>query len=66
MGLIFLRRKDTIYNTFNSSVERAEIPPVGDVRIVHYDEQHPKEGRTQKFRLTLLDHLTGKPIVDEL
>jgi hypothetical protein len=51
MGLIFLRRKDTIYNAFNSSAERAEIPPVGDVRIVHYDEQHPKEGRTQKFRL---------------
>ena len=66
MSLIFLRRKDTSHNAFNSSVERAEIPPVGDVRIVHYDEQHPKEGRTQKFRLTLLDHLTGKPIADEL
>jgi hypothetical protein len=66
MGLIFLRRKDTIYNAFNSLVERAEIPPVEDVIIIHYDEQHPKEGRTQKFRLTLLSHLTGQPIADEL
>jgi hypothetical protein len=65
MDLIFPRGKDTISNAFNSSVERAEIPPVGDVRIVHYDEQHPKEGRAQKFRLTLLDHATGRPIADE-
>jgi hypothetical protein len=66
MELIFPRGKDTISNAFNSSVERTEIPPVAKVRIVHYDEQHPKEGRTQKFRLTLLSHLTGQPIADEL
>jgi hypothetical protein len=66
MELIFPRGKDTLSNAFNSSVERTEIPPVDEVRIVHYDEQHPKEGRTQKFRLTLLDHVTSQPIADEL
>jgi hypothetical protein len=66
MELIFPRGKDTIYNAFNNSIERAEIPAINDVRIVHYDEQHPKEGRIQKFRLTLLDHVTGQPIADEL
>lgn len=34
--------------------------------IVHYDEQHPKEGRCQKFRLTLLNYKTKQPIADEL
>ena len=34
--------------------------------IVLYDEQHPKKGRTQKFRLTLLDSVTGQPIAEEL
>ena len=34
--------------------------------LVHYDEQHPNEGRTQKYRLTLLDHASGQPIADEL
>lgn len=66
MDFIFPRGKDTIYNSFNSSVENTEIPPIKDVRIVHYDEQYPKEGRTQKYRLTLSDHVTGQPIADEL
>ena len=63
---IFLGRKDTICRAFNSSVEIAELPPVDDIKIVHYDEHHPKSGRTQKFRLTLLDHITRRPIADEL
>jgi len=66
MDFIFPRGKDTKYNSFNSSVENTKIPPIKDVRIVHYDEQYPKEGRTQKYRLTLLDHVTGQPIADEL
>ena len=41
-------------------------PPAEDIRIVLYDEQHPKKGRTQKFRLTLLDGVTGQPIAEEL
>ena len=34
--------------------------------IVQHDEQHPKKGRTQKFRLTLLNYRTKQPIADEL
>ena len=47
-----------IYNT--------EVPPLEDVLIVHYDEQFPKEGRSQKYRLTLLDAKTKRPLADEL
>jgi hypothetical protein len=32
---------------------------------VHYDEQHPKAGRNQKYRLTLLDSVTRQVIADE-
>jgi len=46
--------------------KRHHFPPVEDVQIAHYDEQHPKMGRTQKFRLTLLDSVTGRPIADGL
>jgi hypothetical protein len=66
MELIFPRGKDTIHNDFTNSVEKTYIPPVEYIQIVHYDEQHPKMGRTQKFRLTLLDGVTGRPIADEL
>jgi len=66
LGLIFPRGKDTIYRAFNGAVDSTEIPQVEDVRIVHYDEQHPKKGRTQKYRLTLLDGVTGKVIAEEL
>jgi len=66
MKLIFPRGKDTIFNDFADSLERTVLPPVEDIRIVLYDEQHPKKGRTQKFRLTLLDGVTGQPIAEEL
>jgi len=66
MKLVFPRGKTTIYNEFMESVEKTYIPPVEDVLIVHYDEQHLKIGGTQKFRLTLLDGATGRPIADEL
>ena len=33
---------------------------------MHYDEQHPKKGRTQKYRLTLLDGETKRPIIEGL
>jgi len=39
---------------------------VEDIPIVHYDEQHPKKGRTQKYRLTLLDGVSTKVIAEEL
>ena len=52
MGLIYPQGKDTIFNMFADSVEKTVIPPIEDFQIVLYDEQHPKKGRTQKFRLT--------------
>lgn len=66
LELIFPRGKDTIYNAVADSIEKTIMPPVEDIQIVLYDEQHPKKGRTQKFRLTLLDGVTGRPIAEEL
>jgi hypothetical protein len=43
-------------------MEEVDIPEAGKAYIVHYDEQFPKKGRCQKFRLTLLDAKTKKPI----
>jgi len=42
MKLIFPRGKDTIHNDFTNSVERTYIPPIEDIKIVHYDEQQPQ------------------------
>jgi hypothetical protein len=43
-----------------------DVPSVKDIRLVHYDEQHPKAGRNQKYRLTLLDSVTRQVIAKEL
>ncbi|MEA3325046.1 MAG: hypothetical protein U9Q37_07910 [Euryarchaeota archaeon] len=66
MKLISPRGKDTIHNDFTNSVESVDIPPIEDIQIVNYDEQHPKMGGTQKFLLTLLDGVTDRPIADKL
>ncbi|MEA3325355.1 MAG: hypothetical protein U9Q37_09540 [Euryarchaeota archaeon] len=66
MELIFPGGKSTIRNAFTESVERTYIPPVQDIQIVHYDEQHPQTSGIQKYRLTLLDGVTCRPIADEL
>jgi hypothetical protein len=66
MGLIYPQGRDTIFNAFADSVEKTVIPPIEDFQIVLYDEQHPKKGRTQKYRLTLLDGVTDQPIAEEL
>jgi hypothetical protein len=66
MALIYPLGRDTSFNAFADSVEKTVIPPAEDIRIVLYGEQHPKKGRTQKFRLTLLDGVTGQPIAEEL
>ncbi len=66
LELIFPQGKDTIYRAFNDTVDSTEIPQVEDIQIVHYDEQHPKKGRTQKYRLTLLDGVSTKVIAEEL
>ncbi|AGF98001.1 Mobile element protein [Methanosarcina mazei Tuc01] len=42
------------------------VPFSENIHMVHYDEQHPKEGRCQKYRLTLLDAKTQTTIADDL
>lgn len=53
ISLIFPQSKGSVFREFNEDMENVEIPQLKDVYIVHYDEQFPKEGRCQKFRLTL-------------
>tara|TARA_Y100000034_G_scaffold133715_1_gene200033 strand:- start:583 stop:1881 length:1299 start_codon:yes stop_codon:yes gene_type:complete len=48
---------------FNERIEKFEYPQ-DNYLIVNYDEQHPKKGRMQKFRLTLLNYETKLPIAD--
>ena len=66
MHLIFPQSKSTVFRGFNHVMYNTEVPPLEDVLIVHYDEQFPKEGRSQKYRLTLLDAKTKRPLADEL
>lgn len=57
--------KDKARYLFNHRVEQFEYPQ-DNYLIVNYDEQHPKRGRAQKFRLTLLNYSTKIPIADDL
>ncbi len=66
ISLIFPQSKSTIFREFNKAMEDVEIPSLENVLIVYYDEQFPKEGRCQKFRLTILDAKTKRPLADEL
>ncbi len=66
MNLIFSRSKGTVFREFNKMMEAVEVSQLKAVYIVHYDEQFPKEGRCQKFRLTLLDAKTKQKLADEL
>jgi len=50
---------------FNERIEQFKYPQ-DNYLIVNYDEQHPKEGRMQKFRLTLLNYETKVPIAEGL
>jgi hypothetical protein len=63
---IYPRDGDTIQNWIKNSVNEIVIPKLEKVQIIHYDEQHPKSGRNQKYRLTLLDGISRKPIADEI
>jgi transposase-like protein len=66
MRYIYPRDKDTIRNMVQCANEKISVPPVNNIQFVHYDEQHPKAGRSQKYRLTLLDSPTGQVIAEEL
>ena len=58
--------KDTIRTRIAAATDKMEIPEIKDIQIVHYDEQHPKAGRSQMYRLTLFDYLSKQIIADEL
>jgi len=66
MDFIYPRSRSTILREFNKQMEQENLPKLENIRMVHYDEQHPKEGRCQRYRLTLLDAKTQQPIADEL
>src|SRR5690606_8942080 len=66
MSYLYPRDKDTIRNMVQCAIEEMDIPPVKNIQFVHYDEQHPKAGRNQKYRLTLLDSVTRQVIAEEL
>ncbi len=60
--------KDTVANLYNESMETYDRPKKErtEFQIIHYDEQFLKKRRRKKYRLTLLDGKTNKPIADEL
>lgn len=64
--IIFPQSKSTVFRKFNIGIENVEIPPLENVLIVHYDEQFPKKGRSQKYRLTILDAITKRPLAEGL
>ena len=66
MDYLYPRDKDTIRNMVQCAIMATDVPSVKDIRFVHYDEQHPKAGRNQKYRLTLLDSVTRQIIAEEL
>jgi hypothetical protein len=63
---IYPRSKDTICTMIKSATDNMVVPKIEEVQFVHYDELHPKAGRSQKYRLTLLDYRTKQVITDEL
>lgn len=65
MAFIVPCGKDRVYNLFNQAMDNYKYSVNESFIIIHYDEQHPKRGRNQKFRLTLLSK-EGKVIADEL
>lgn len=58
--------KDTIRTMIADATQKMNLPEIKDIRIVHYDEQHPKAGRSQMYRLTLFDYISKQVIADEL
>jgi hypothetical protein len=59
--------KDTVLRKICSALKQLVLPEIQTkYQVVHYDEQHPKKGRHQHYRLTLIDAITGKVIADEL
>lgn len=65
MNFIIPLSKDKARYLFNNKIDEFEYPQ-DNYLIVNYDEQHPKKGKVQKFRLTLLNYETKIPIAEGL
>lgn len=65
MNFIMPCSKDKAKYLFDNDITQFEYAQ-DNFLIVNYDEQHPRKGRTQKFRLTLLDYKTRNVIADDL
>ncbi len=66
ISFIYPLDKDTIRNMLKFVIGESKVPAVNSIQFVHYDEQHPKAGRNQMYRLTLLDSISRQVIADEL
>jgi hypothetical protein len=66
MDYLIPQSRDTICRDFSDSVASVQLPEPSPIQIIHYDEQHPKAGRSQKYRLTLLNGVTHEVIAEEL
>ncbi len=67
MNFLTPMSKDSVLRKICQSIKQLIIPKIKcKYQIIHYDEQHPKKGRQQKYRLTLICAITGKVIADEL
>ena len=63
MNFLIPCSKGKAMSLFDTQISQFEYTQDNYV-IVNYDEQHPKKGRTQKYRLTLLNYQTKIPIAD--
>ena len=65
MNFLIPKSGETLRKLFNKEIEQFTYEQENYI-IVNYDEQHPKAGRNQKYRLTLLNYQTGNVIADQL
>ena len=66
MNYLIPQSRDAICRKFSNSIASVQLPETSSIKIVHYDEQHPKAGRSQKYRLTLLNGISRDVIAEEL
>jgi len=57
---------DTVHNIFKTAVDNTEVPVNEEVMIYHYDEQYPKEGGLQKYRLSLFNGIMNTMVMEEM
>lgn len=67
MNFLIPMSKDSVMRRVFAAIKKLIIPHIQTkYQIVHYDEQHPKKGRHEQYRLTLICAITGTVIADEL